>query len=576
MFTKKVLALIACFCFAVMSFTSCSNNTSAEQNSNGTASDKEVNIILSDSTITADGKSVGTNSSDAVYLSNDVIYYEDRDRYESGNPYGEGENKDKHTAEQAYATTVVNITKAGIYRLSGSIGQGQIRVDLGEDARTDETAIVTLVFDNADINCDVAPAVLFMNVYECDNEWDTETAQSSVDTTKAGANVIIADGSVNNIYGAYVAKIFKDNDDEKKLWKQDGAFYSYMSMNIDGETDGTGVLNINAANEGLGSELHLTINGGNINIFSENDGINTNEDGVSVTTINGGYIHVLPGLGEDGDGIVYTGWLVINGGTVIASANPASDAGLDSDMGSYINGGTVVALGSTMDWAESDSEQVTMNLQFAGYNESDCAIIVTKENGDVVFAYDPSEDEVAGSDIRRFMGVIVSCPEFAVGDVYKVYIGGTVNGTENAGLYDISSVTGFDNALQQAYSGTDVKMRPGGMDGFGDKGHMGSFDPNLFDPENLPEGFEIPDRENFDPEKADPNIFGERPNGIKPPDGFRDGITLDENGKPKDFNDKQQFGLSGGENVAEPTMNNVLFYIQDKVNNFSGVSDYTV
>lgn len=53
---------------------------------------------------------------------------------------------------------------------------------------------------------------------------------------------------------------------------------------------GTGVLNINAENEGLDSELHLTINGGIININSGNDGINTNEDGVSVTTINGGTV----------------------------------------------------------------------------------------------------------------------------------------------------------------------------------------------------------------------------------------------------------------------------------------------
>ena len=54
----------------------------------------------------------------------------------------------------------------------------------------------------------------------------------------------------------------------------------------------SGVLNINADNEGLDTELHLTINGGNINIVAHDDGINTNEDGVSVTTINGGTLHI--------------------------------------------------------------------------------------------------------------------------------------------------------------------------------------------------------------------------------------------------------------------------------------------
>lgn len=129
-------------------------------------------------------------------------------------------------------------------------------------------------------------------------------------------------------------------------------------------------MGITAENEGLNSELHLTINGGDIAIRSQDDGINTNEDGVSVTTINGGNLHIIAGLGTEGDGIDSNGYLVINGGTVVASANPPPSAGLDSDMGSFINGGTVVALGSTMDWAESDSNQVTMNLQFSQYQSS--------------------------------------------------------------------------------------------------------------------------------------------------------------------------------------------------------------
>ena len=108
-------------------------------------------------------------------------------------------------------------------------------------------------------------------------------------------------------------------------------------MEISGGETGTGVLNIEAENEGLDSELHLTVNGGVINIRSGDDGINTNEDGVSVTTINGGVVNIVAGLGSEGDGIDSNGYLVINGGTVLASANPAADSGLDSDCGSYIN-----------------------------------------------------------------------------------------------------------------------------------------------------------------------------------------------------------------------------------------------
>ena len=60
---------------------------------------------------------------------------------------------------------------------------------------------------------------------------------------------------------------------QKKLYKMDGAFYSFVSMNISGQEKATGILNITSGFEGLDDELHLTIDGGNINIYAQNDGI---------------------------------------------------------------------------------------------------------------------------------------------------------------------------------------------------------------------------------------------------------------------------------------------------------------
>lgn len=435
------------------------------------ASSDEVSITFSDSGIKVDGKDISLDEDERVYLAHDVVYYEDRDEYDSGNPYGEGTDNERHSAEDAAAVSVVHITQAGTYRLAGSISAGQVWVDLGEDAADDASAKVTLVLDNLDITCDVAPTIVFRRVYECDSDWSADTASPTVDTSDAGAIVVIADGSVNNVTGSHIARIYKDNEEQKKLWKIDGAFYSFMSMNIEGEQDGTGVLNITADNEGLDSELHLTLNGGNVSIASQNDGINTNEDGVSVTTINGGTLHIVAGLGDEGDGIDSNGFLVINGGTVISMANPRSDSGLDSDMGSYINGGTVVALGSTMDWAESDSAQVTMNLQFASSQDAGDAIVVCNESGEVVFAYDPSEDETASGKTRSYLGAVLSCPNFEVGQTYSVYVGGVVSGQETQGVYDVDTVTEYEGGTQQAYTGTDVQGGPGGFDGPG--GGMG-------------------------------------------------------------------------------------------------------
>ena len=489
--------------------------------------DHETTITLSDDGILTDAPDGG---SDSVHVTHDIIYYEDRDTYESGNPYGEGTDADKHTTEEASAHTVVTITKPGAYRVGGKLSSGQIRVDLGEDAYENPDAVVELILHDADITCTVAPAILFLNTYECDGNWSAETAKPDVDTSAAGASLIL-EGS-NTVNGSYVAKIFKDQEGEKKLWKQDGAIYSYTSLNV----FGPGSLELNAANEGLDTELHLTINGGNITIHSDNDGINTNEDGVSVTTINGGHLSIAAGLGMEGDGIDSNGYLVINGGTVIAAANPAADAGMDSDLGSYIHGGTVIALGSTMDWAESDSMQAAMNLQFAGSQAPGSELTVVSLDGTEILSHIPS---------RSYTGAILSTPELHQGESYHVFVDGT----------------------QMAYTGNDVgRFHPGGMDGgFGGRG------PGGMQPGQMPEGVnpgEPP--EGFDPgQMGTPPENGMPPEGILPPN-LPDGGIPPEGDPPE----RPQNGSGGRDPMQSGSSpeTHTEFYMNDMVNSFSGVS----
>jgi len=522
---KKFLSLLLC---AVL-LTGCGSNTITEVTAEthaptepvsvetepfvapeyATRFDTVTEIVLSDEGIMVDGGS----ETDAVYTSHDIIYYENRDSYDSGNPYGEGTDANKHTAEEAAAHTVVNITQPGAYRVTGKLSAGQIRVDLGDNAYENPEATVELILENTDITCTVAPAILFLNTYECDGNWSADSAKSDVDTTAAGANLILE--GENTISGSYVAKIFKDTDGEKKLWKQDAAIYSYMSMNV----FGPGSLDLTATNEGMGTELHLTVNGGTIRIFSDNDGINTNEDGVSVTTINAGSLTIFAGLGVEGDGVDSNGYLVINGGSVVSAANPASDAGLDSDLGSFINGGTVIAFGSTMDWAESDSKQVTMNLQFAQQQAAGSKLTITQEDGTEIFSFE-SDTEYD----RPFSGLILSHPAFAQGETYHVYIDG----------------------VQMAYTGTDVgRSGPGGRGGRPGTKDRKSQDEEGFDPDKQPEHF---DRKR--PDRPDVESFpeGERPE------------------HPKGGSERREHsGSPTGESRTE-------FYMNDMVNSFSGVT----
>ena len=453
-----------------------------------------VSIVLSDDGITVDGKAVSADETAAVYTAHDIVCYESGRDF----TYGEGTEADEHTAEEAEAHTVVHITQPGTYALSGTLSAGQIAVDLGEDAEEDPAAVVTLILNGVDITCTVAPAVIFYNVYECGST-DEDTASETVDTSAAGANVLIADGTINNVTGSYVARIYDPDSvvlsedgtevaDSSKLHKYDGAFYSKMSMNVGGGEDGSGVLNITADNEGLDTELHLTINGGNINITSGNDGINTNEDNVSVTTINDGVLNIqVTGETGEGDGIDSNGYLVINGGAVTAAACAESgDAGIDATAGiTTINGGTVMASGNMYDQIDG-GDQTYVVFSFASRQTGGETYTLQDADGGTVGTWTPVND---------FTCLVVSSPDLTAGD-YTLWQGDTqLAGSASDGMgggrpMDDSQVP-WDFDPQQAPTDGERPQRPEGEAPAELQENAGGDAPA--DPPERPEGEAAPD-----------------------------------------------------------------------------------
>ena len=357
--------------------TSAASPSPAEEVS--AAYEGERSLVLSDDQVTLDGLAIAEEDAGDVTVSRDIVYYESG----QGSDYGEGAEADEHDAEEAQVHTVVTIRSAGTYRLSGSLSQGQIAIDLGDDAEDDPDAVVTLILDGVDVTCTVAPALIFYNVYEC--------------------------GSSD-------------------------------------ETAGDGVLNITGDNEGLDTELHLTINGGVINIDAANDGINTNEDNVSVTTINGGTLNIDAGLGSEGDGIDSNGWLVVNGGSVFASACAAGgDSGIDASLEIVLNGGTVVALGNMFDSISSDSEQNYLTLTLAEPLRSGDEVELTDADGSALFDFTAP---------KTASMILLSGADIEDGEEYTL----TVNGTE------------------REYSAEGMMGAPGGMS---DPGGMGEAPPDM-------------------------------------------------------------------------------------------------
>lgn len=388
----------------------------------------ETVIGLEDGKVTVDGAAASRDMGAAVYVGADIVYYHDG----TDETYGEGTAEEAHTAQEAAGHTVVTITRPGTYRLTGTLTQGQIAVDLGQEAKDDPEAVVDLILDNANVTCTVAPALIFYNVYECDRafvahdrgESGDYRATPTVDTSAAGANVVIAAGSVNTFQGSHVARIYQEGTTEK-LHKYDGAFYSRMSMNLNGDNgDDSGLLTIVGDSEGLDSELHLTLNGGTVRIQSQDDGINTNEDLVSVTTVNGGSLTVNAGLGAEGDGIDSNGYLVVNGGTVWTMANERSaDGGIDADGGIFLNGGTVAAFGTRNDPVDGDSAQPYLELAFAQTVPQGGQVEVTNGAGKVVWS---------GTAQRDCRAITLSTPGLDRDGDYQVTVDGVVQDLSDA------------------------------------------------------------------------------------------------------------------------------------------------
>lgn len=286
-------------------------------------------------------------------------------------------------------TDRVTVTEGRSYFVRGTGTNQRVIVDsAGQD--------VTLRLAGVDITNTGEPAIVF--------------------AASASSTVLVEAGSVNHLTGG--------ND------TYDGALYSVASLVIDGE----GELHIDGnVQEGIATEMHLDIRGANTWVSSVDDGLNANNDGVSVITISGGFLHVLAG----GDGIDSNGSIVISGGTVIAVSRLSSDpnTGLDADLGVSLRGGVVVATGAGGGGGGggggSASTQASVTRSGSGAEGS--RVVVVDASGAALVAFDAP---------AAYSRITLSTPTLTSGTSYTLYSGGEVTGTARDGLYtDVTAYT---------------------------------------------------------------------------------------------------------------------------------------
>ena len=330
-----------------------------------------------------------------------------------------------------YVDGVVKITEEGTYILSGTLN-GQIKVS--------SSGTVKLVLNGVTIKNSASNAILFTKAYELDSSTFNYNTAKSLDITKAGAQIIIADGTENTVDGAY---------QEKK----DGAIHSDVSILITGESEGDGVLNVIASSEGIETDKHLFMNGGILNIAAQDDGINASEDKACIVIIRGGKLLINSGLGREGDGVDSNGYILVEGGEVISQARPGADSGLDADQGTIINGGIVYSVGSSMDMASTSSTQPTMNLIFNSNVAASSTITVKDSDGNEIISFCAnSAPFITGTERRTYLAAVVSHPSFKANSVYHLYMDGT----------------------QLGYTGNEGGHGPGGHGGPGGRPGQGS------------------------------------------------------------------------------------------------------
>ena len=131
-------------------------------------------LVLKDGESTIDEQSLSKTPSlgVSIHAGENIIHYERE--YADVSGYGEAtEENEKHSAEDCNKEKLVKISESGTYIVSGSL-KGQLSVELSSN--TDSNLFVTLVLNSVNINCTVAPGLIFYKAYEIDST-DYETLE---------------------------------------------------------------------------------------------------------------------------------------------------------------------------------------------------------------------------------------------------------------------------------------------------------------------------------------------------------------------------------------------------------------
>lgn len=240
---------------------------------------------------------------------------------------------DSITVEGDNATVngnVVTISHSGEYYIDGTLNDGQINVNIPDEAADPET--VKIFLNGVNITGKSAPAILVTNA--------ENTSINIVD----GTENTITDGDTAYAGDYLDSAVIEAKDDItfKGGEKGDGVLnitantQDAVSCNNDIKING-GVINVTALNStdkttGIKAKSSITVKDGTLTVDAEGDGIKSNKDAV---TFSGGTTSIKAG----NDAVQAETTIDVSGGTLIAGG----DRGLTAVTGINLTGGIVYA-----------------------------------------------------------------------------------------------------------------------------------------------------------------------------------------------------------------------------------------
>lgn len=257
----------------------------------------------------------------------------------------------------------------------------------------------------------------------------------------------------------------------------DDGFHADATLEIN-----NGVIDITESYEGIESAI-ITINGGDIQVVSSDDGINVAGGNDGATTPNGfgggpgGSPGGRPGRGQDNFAATGNYFLYLNGGTIVVDAGgdgldangsivmtdglvlvngptEQMNGALDYDGGFAISGGTFVAVGSAgmAQAPDTSSSQNSLLLSLNGTLPAGSLIHIQSSSGEDVLTFAPT---------KQIQAIAFSSAELATGETYEVYYGGSTTGTAVDGLYEGGTYSGGTLYTSVMLSGTVTQVGGG-------------------------------------------------------------------------------------------------------------------